>query len=195
MEKIQTTFIGDTDRKSLGEFEELFKLVESFMGYLPNAHLTMSERPELLKAFSSLAGAVFQSDGLDAGTKQLIALASSLSAGCKYCQAHTSHGAERAGIEEKKIADILNYSESEQFSESEKAVLDLAFAAGKVPNSSNQRHFDELIKYYSKKEIVDIVSVISLFGFLNRWNDTLGTALEDVPENFVNDKLKPLGWI
>ena len=195
MEKIQTTFIGDTDRKSLEEFEELFKLVESFMGYLPNAHLTMSERPELLKAFSSLAGAVFQSDGLDAGTKQLIALASSLSAGCKYCQAHTSHGAERAGIEEKKIADILNYSESEQFSESEKAVLDLAFAAGKVPNSSNQRHFDELIKYYSKKEIVDIVSVISLFGFLNRWNDTLGTALEDVPENFVNDKLKPLGWI
>ena len=195
MEKVQTTFIGDTDRKSLIEFEELFKLVESFMGYLPNAHLTMSERPELLKAFSGLAGAVFQSDGLDAGTKQLIALASSLSAGCKYCQAHTSHGAERAGIEEKKIADILNYSGSEEFSDSEKAVLDLAFAAGKVPNNSNQEHFDNLSKYYSKKEIVDIVSVISLFGFLNRWNDTLGTALEDVPENFVNDKLKPLGWI
>ena len=195
MEKIQTTFIGDTDRKSLVEFEELFKLVESFMGYLPNAHLTMSERPELLKAFSGLAGAVFQSDGLDAGTKQLIALASSLSAGCKYCQAHTSHGAERAGIEEKKIADILNYSESAQFSEPEKAILDLAFAAGKVPNNSNQEHFDNLSKYYSKKEIVDIVSVISLFGFLNRWNDTLGTALEEVPESFVNDKLKPLGWI
>ena len=195
MEKIQTTFIGDTDRKSLIEFEELFKLVESFMGYLPNAHLTMSERPELLKAFSGLAGAVFQSDGLDAGTKQLIALASSLSAGCKYCQAHTSHGAERAGIEVKKIADILNYSGSEEFSDSEKAVLDLAFAAGKVPNNSNQEHFDNLSKYYSKKEIVDIVSVISLFGFLNRWNDTLGTALEEVPENFVNDRLKPLGWI
>jgi len=195
MEKIQTTFIGDTDRKSLIEFEELFNLVESFMGYLPNAHLTMSERPELLKAFSGLAGAVFQSDGLDAGTKQLIALASSLSAGCKYCQAHTSHGAERAGIEEKKIADILNYSGSEEFSDSEKAVLDLAFAAGKVPNNSNQEHFDNLSKYYSKKEIVDIVSVISLFGFLNRWNDTLGTALEEVPENFVNDRLKPLGWI
>jgi AhpD family alkylhydroperoxidase len=187
MEKIPTTFIGDTYREDLKEFEELFKIVESFMGYLPNAHLTMSERPELLKSFSALAGVVFQSDGLDAGTKQLIALASSLSAGCKYCQAHTSHGAERAGIEEKKIADILNYSE--------RAVLDLAFAAGKVPNNSNQEHFDNLSKYYSKKEIIDIVSVISLFGFLNRWNDTLGTALEEVPESFVNDKLKPLGWI
>ena len=49
-------------------------------------------------------------------------------------------------------------------------------------------------KYFSKKEIIDIVSVIALFGYLNRWNDTLGTVLEDVPENFVENKLKPLGW-
>tara|TARA_B100001989_G_scaffold170806_1_gene123286 strand:+ start:1054 stop:1635 length:582 start_codon:yes stop_codon:yes gene_type:complete len=190
----ETTYIGKNLRDEASEFEDLFQFVESFMGYLPNAHLTMSERPELLKAFSGLAGTVFQSDGIDMGTKQLIALASSLASGCKYCQAHTSHGAERAGVEEKKIADILNYSESEEYSESERAVLDLAFAAGKVPNQSNQEHFDNLKKHFSKKEIVDIVSVISLFGFLNRWNDTLGTALEEVPENFIKNKLKPTGW-
>ena len=190
----ETTYIGKNLRDEASEFEDLFKFVESFMGYLPNAHLTMSERPELLKAFSGLAGTVFQSDGIDMGTKQLIALASSLASGCKYCQAHTSHGAERAGVEEKKIADILNYSESEEYSQSERAVLDLAFAAGKVPNQSNQEHFDNLKKHFSKKEIVDIVSVISLFGFLNRWNDTLGTALEEVPENFIKNKLKPTGW-
>ena len=190
----ETTYIGKNLRDEASEFEDLFQFVESFMGYLPNAHLTMSERPELLKAFSGLAGTVFQSDGIDMGTKQLIALASSLASGCKYCQAHTSHGAERAGVEEKKIADILNYSESEEYSESERAVLDLAFAAGKVPNQSNKDHFDNLKKHFSKKEIVDIVSVISLFGFLNRWNDTLGTALEEVPENFIKNKLKPTGW-
>jgi hypothetical protein len=33
-----------------------------------------------------------------------------------------------------------------------------------------------------------------MFGFLNRWNDTLGTKLEDVPKDFVEEKLKPLGW-
>ena len=190
----ETTYLGKNLREEASEFEDLFQFVESFMGYLPNAHLTMSERPELLKAFSGLAGTVFQSDGIDMGTKQLIALASSLASGCKYCQAHTSHGAERAGVEEKKIADILNYSKSEEYSESERAVLDLAFAAGKVPNQSNQEHFDNLKKHFSKKEIVDIVSVISLFGFLNRWNDTLGTALEEVPENFIKNKLKPTGW-
>ena len=49
-------------------------------------------------------------------------------------------------------------------------------------------------KYFSDGQIIDIVSVISMFGFLNRWNDTLGTKLEDVPKDFVEEKLKPLGW-
>ena len=189
------TFIGKTKREEYNEFEEIYKGVEAFMGYLPNAHLTMSESPGLLLAFSQLARTIFQSNSLDIQTKQLIALASSLSAGCKYCQAHTSHGADRAGVDQEKISQILNYTDSKKYSKEERAVLDLAFAAGKVPNMSTKKHFDNLRKYYSKQEIVDIVSVISLFGFLNRWNDTLGTALEEVPENFVNDKLKPLGWI
>ena len=145
-------------------------------------------------AFSGLASTVFQAEGIDIQTKQLIALASSLSSGCKYCQAHTSHGAERAGMKEEKIADILNYSESKNYTDKEKALLDLAFAAGVTPNKSTQSHFDNLKKYFSKKEIIDIVSVIALFGFLNRWNDTMGTVLEEVPESFVENKLRPLGW-
>ena len=189
------SFIGESKRESYKDFENLFQGVESFMGYLPNAHLTMAERPELLMAFSGLASTVFQAEGIDIQTKQLIALASSLSSGCKYCQAHTSHGAERAGINEEKIADILRYSESDKYSDAEKAVLDVAFASGRTPNQTTKEHFENLKKYYSKTQIVDIVSVISLFGYLNRWNDTMGTLLEDIPEEFVEKKLKPLGWV
>ena len=194
MKESKMTFNGESSRQDFMEFEELFNGVESFMGYLPNAYLSMAEQQALLSAFSGLAASVFQSEGIDIQTKQLIALASSLSSGCKYCQAHTSHGAERAGMENEKIVDILNYVESTKYSDKEKAVLDLSFAAGKTPNQSTQKHFDNLREHFSKKEIIDIVSVISLFGFLNRWNDTMGTSLEDVPDNFVENKLKPLGW-
>ena len=191
---MKQTFIGGKKREDFSEFEELFQRVESFMGYVPNAHLTMAEKPELLLAFSNLAMTIFQSEGIDMETKQLIALASSLSSGCKYCQAHTSHGAERAGTKEEKIAEILNYTESKHYSEKERAVLNLAFASGRAPNESKSEHFSELKKYFSDGQIIDIVSVISMFGFLNRWNDTLGTKLEDVPKDFVEEKLKPLGW-
>ena len=189
------SFLGESNRHQFEQFDNLFNGVESFMGYLPNAHLLMAERPELLMSFSNLASTIFQAEGIDIQTKQLIALASSLSSGCKYCQAHTSHGAERAGVSANKISDILKYTESDLYDDKERALLDLAFAAGKTPNECNKNHFDQLKKYFSKKEIIDIVSVISLFGYLNRWNDTLGTILEDIPEEFVEDKLKPLGWI
>jgi uncharacterized peroxidase-related enzyme len=188
------SFIGESKRESYKDFENLFQGVESFMGYLPNAHLAMAERPELLIAFSGLASTVFQAEGIDIQTKQLIALVSSLSSGCKYCQAHILHGAERVGMKEEKIVDIFNYSESKNYIDKEKVLLDLAFAAGITPNKSTQSHFDNLKKYFSKKEIIDIVSVIALFGFLNRWNDTMGTVLEEVPESFVENKLRPLGW-
>ena len=189
------SFLGESNRHQFEQFDNLFNGVESFMGYLPNAHLLMAERPELLMNFSNLASTIFQAEGIDIQTKQLIALASSLSSGCKYCQAHTSHGAERAGVNANKISDILKYTESDLYDDKERALLDLAFAAGKTPNECNKNHFDQLKKYFSKKEIIDIVSVISLFGYLNRWNDTLGTVLEDIPEEFVEDNLKPLGWI
>ena len=192
---MQQTYIGGKKREDFADFEELFKGVEAFMGYVPNAHLTMAEKPELLKAFSNLAMTIFQSNSIDMQTKQLIALASSLSSGCKYCQAHTSHGAERAGADKKKIAEILKYKESNSYSEEERAILDLAFASGRTPNESNEVHFQELKKYFSDDQIIDIVSVISMFGFLNRWNDTLGTKLENVPKGFVEEKLKPLGWL
>ena len=191
---MQHNHIRGEAREAFLEFEELFKAVENSMGYLPNAYLGMAKRPELLKSFSSLIMAIFTQEGLSPGLRQLIALACSLSAGCKYCQAHTSHGAERAGINQQKIAEILKYNDSELYAENERAVVDLAFAAGETPNRSSKEHFDELKKYFSDEVITDIVSVISIFGFLNRWNDTLGTELEGMPSDFIKNDLKPLGW-
>ena len=186
--------IGGDSRDKFPELEPIFAAVEGAMGYLPNAYLGMAKRPELLKAFSGLVATIFASEGIDQASRQLIALAVSLSAGCKYCQAHTSHGAERAGVSDEKISAILNYTDSDHFSNKEKALLDLAYASGRTPNESNKEHFTELKKHYSEEQITDIVSVISIFGFLNRWNDTLGTALEDVPKDYVEQNLRPLGW-
>ena len=188
------SYIDTKKREDFPEFEEYFKLVESFMGYLPNSYLLMADKPELLEAFAKMSSAVFNTVSLDAQSKQLIALASSLSSGCKYCQSHTSHGAERAGVTNDKIADILNYQNSEYYDAKEVALLDLAFASGEVPNGATKMHFDNLEKYYSKQQIIDIVSVISFFGFLNRWNDTFGTEIELVPAQYISEVLKPKNW-
>ena len=181
-------------REDFPEFKDLFDLVESFMGYLPNAYLLMADKPDLMQAFAKMSASVFSADVLDIPTKQLIALASSLSAGCKYCQSHTSHGAERAGVPNEKIAEILNYQTSEYYEAKEVALLDLAFASGEVPNKATKAHFEKLKEFYSKEQILEVVAVISFFGFLNRWNDTFGTEIEEIPANYLSEKLKPKNW-
>ena len=185
------SFLGGDSRENFSDQEDLFKVIEGFMGYLPNSHLSMAVNPQLNQSFAALWNNFLITK--NCRTMQLLP-ASSLSSGCKYCQAHTSHGAHQAGVNEEKINDILRYQESSHYDDSEKAVLDLAFAAGKTPNQAEQEHFDNLLKYFSNEQITDMVAVISLFGFLNRWNDTLGSHLEDVPNSFVEEKLKPLGW-
>ncbi len=54
--------------------------------------------------------------------------------------------------------------------------------------------FEALSSFYSEQEIVELVAVISMFGFLNRWNDTMATELEAGPLAFAGRQLGPVGW-
>ena len=70
----------------------------------------------------------------------------------------------------------------------------LARDAALVPNCSTPEHFEDLRSHFSDTQIVEIVAVISLFGWLNRWNDTLATELEDEPLHFGSKHLEDHGW-
>jgi uncharacterized peroxidase-related enzyme len=125
---------------------------------------------------------------------QLTAFASSLAVGCRYCQAHTAHNAHRQGLDQAKIDDVLKYETSAAYSDAERAVLALALAAGAVPNETTSEHFSALREHFSERQIVQLVGVIALFGFLNRWNDTMATELEAAPVAFGAQHLQEIGW-
>jgi hypothetical protein len=72
--------------------------------------------------------------------------------------------------------------------------LDFAIAAASVPNTVTDGMFAELRKNWTDEQIVEIVGVIALFGFLNRWNDTLATPLEDEPIEIGQKYLARGGW-
>ena len=62
------------------------------------------------------------------------------------------------------------------------------------PNAIEPANFDALRTFFSEREIVEIGAAISLFGFLNRWNDTFATELEPVAAYFGNNTLTEAGW-
>jgi uncharacterized peroxidase-related enzyme len=187
--------IEPLDRSAMAEFEPAFEQIEQAVGFVPNSMLTMGRSPELLRGFAALSGAVLSSCSIEPGLRQLVALVASQSAGCRYCQAHTSHGAEKMGVEASKIAAAFEFETSALFDEGERAVLRVARDAACVPNRTTDAQFEALREHFDERSIVDIVAVISLFGWLNRWNDTMATELESGPSAFAAETLGAGGWV
>ena len=186
--------IKSLDRNSVPQFKELFDHYVNTRGFVPNSILTMSRRPEIAEAFMALNKAVLYEGTVAEETKMLISLIASQAAGCRYCQAHMANLANKYNASRDKIAAVWEYRQSPLFSDAERAALDLAFHASLVPNQAGEEHFGALKKHYSDSEIVEIVASISLFGYLNRWNDTMATSLEDFPHSVASELLAGTDW-
>ena len=177
--------LSPLDQSDLPEsIRPLLEMADGMMGFVPNDLYVMARNPALLQALGGLVGAVYGQGSLDPGLKRLIGYIASTAAGCTYCRSHTAHGAHRAGIDNEKIAKAWEYETSDLFTEAERAALRVAQGAGATPNSVTDQDFEKLKKHYSDDEIIEIVAVISMFGFLNRWNATMATEIEHEPGEY-----------
>lgn len=178
------------------EIEQLMEGMVVNMGFPANSFLTMAHWPELALAFANLARVVnFTESELPTSTKRLIGHVVSRSSGCNYCSAHTGFQATRSGgVEAEKIEAAFEYETNPLFNDAERAALRVAQAAASVPNAVTDADFEDLKKHYNDRQIVEIVGQISVFGFLNRWNDTMATELESTPIKYGEAHLADSGW-
>ena len=178
--------------------QEVKKLAEFFnetLGFCPNSVLTMQIRPAIARSFIELNKAVMENKGnVTSALKRLIAYVSSNATGCRYCQAHAIRAAERYGANQEQLNKVWEYKTHQAFNEAERAALDFSIAASIIPNNVTKEIQRNLHKYWNDGEIVEMLGVISLFGFLNRWNDSMGTTLEDDAIDSGKTYLKPTGW-
>ena len=186
--------VRPVERADLPHHEETFQAVEEALGVLPNSTLTMARWPELMQAFAQLNAVVMAERRVSGVLKQMVAAAVSTAAGCAYCQAHSSHVAQRRGADQEKIAAVWEFETSPLFSEAERAALRVAQGAGVTPNVVRDEDMAELLRHFDEEQVVEIVAVISNFGFLNRWNDTMGTELERSPLAWSREHLARAGW-
>ena len=200
------------------DYELILKEAKRSMGFVPNSLRVMAQKPNILGSFSILFANIkgFSNSatspwiGLKVAIKNLIWTAkarknskqevptylkdlighvTSNAAGCRYCQAHTAHTAHENGVSIEKLQAVWDFKSSSLFSDSERAALDIALAAGQTPNQVTKDHHKVLAEYFSPPQIVEIMSVIAVFGFLNRWNDTMATELEEEPFQFAQEHL------
>ena len=155
----------------------------------------MMHRPRIASAFLEMNQAVMENKGrVTSALKRLIAYLSSMTTGCRYCEAHAIRAAVRYGSEEDKLQNIWDYKTYPAFTDAERAAFDLAIAASSVPNAVDDEIAENMRAHWEEGEIVEIMGVIALFGYLNRWNDSMGTQLEEPAAEDGNNLLAGHGW-
>ena len=60
-----------------------------------------------------------------------------------------------------------------------KIAIEFAIAAAAQPNAVTDELFARMKQHWSEGQIVEITAVVAHFGFMNRWNDTMATELEE----------------
>jgi len=172
-----------------------FAIFERILGFVPNSLLTMQRRPAIVKAFGVLTEAVMDPEGtVDPGFKRLLAHFSSRAAGCQYCEAHSLIAANLHAVSQEKLDAIWEYKTSSLYTPAERAGLDYALAAGTIPNGVDEEIISKLKAHWNDDQIVEMLAAISLYGFLNRWNDSMATEIEEAPIAMGERVLRKGGW-
>jgi alkylhydroperoxidase family enzyme len=151
--------------------------------------------PELMAIFRNLIELVMVShNNLSRQLRSELFTMASIAGGCQHCQAHGAYALHLMGVEAGRIRDIWAFEQSPAFLEEEKAALRLARDGASVPNAVEPGHLAELRKHYSDRQIVEMLAVISLAGWFNRWNNSIATVTDQESVDWAAVNLRPVGW-
>ena len=191
MARVPPVSLEDSTERNLWEF------ADTNWGFVPNSFRTLVRKPELAEVCRELADVIMARPGRTSiQLRWLVAHVTSRAAGCKYCSAHSGHFSEEKGVVERaKLDAVWNFESDDNFDEAERAALRVGLHAGFTPNAVTDEMMAELRKHYDDEAVVEIVSVISLFGFFNRWNDTMMTDLEAGPLVYAQRHMNGTDWV
>jgi uncharacterized peroxidase-related enzyme len=180
--------------EDLGALQPAFSVFRNRMGFIANSGLIMARRPEIVMALASLSKAILEGGEVSLALKNCICQIASWTTGCLYCQAHFANNVTRSGVPDEKLEALWDYERSPLFSEAERAALRFAQLASQVPNAVTDADFATLQAHWDDGQIVEILATVCYVGFLNRWNDSLATTLEEIPTKAAEAHLKSTSW-
>jgi len=163
--------------------------------YQNRQNLEIFAWPEMMGIFQDLVEMVMVSpNNLSRQLRSELFTMASVAGGCQHCQAHGAYTLHMMGVDPDRIRDIWTFEQSAEFTDAEKAALRIARDGATVPNMVEPKHFTDLRTHYSDRQIVEVLSVISLAGWYNRWNNSIATVTDQESIDWAEDNLKAVGW-
>ncbi len=168
--------------------KELYQEIEDTIGMkkIPNGLMAASIDYDITKwVWQGEKNIMLRDSSIPRHLKEVIAIAVSKNNACKYCVGAHSMMLKAIGFDSKKIEELNIDYQSSSLSEKDKAILDLAL---KVSNESykilEKDHENLRTKYgMTDQQILEVITIASLFNFINRFVDALGVELELVEQS------------
>lgn len=162
--------------------------------YQDRQEFEMGHWPELRETWNQMIQLVFPEREVSGELKQLVFTVASLASGCRHCQSHGAYHLHKIGVSDEKIQALWSFETSDLFTDAERAALRLAMAAGVAPNMTEPENFVEMRQHFTNIQIIEILAVIAVGGYLNRWNDTIATVTDQESIDFADQVLRQVGW-
>ena len=152
--------------------KEAFERMREKRGKVTNIYKALAHKPNILKTIGPFVASVQQPDELDAKLKERIILRVSGINRSAYCSHAHRQISAKMGFTEDEIDEMGNPATA-NIDQSEKAALRYAEAMTVNPGNIPEDVFDDLKKYYSDSQIVEITAIAALYNMINRFNEAL----------------------
>lgn len=144
-----------------------------------------AKTPGLLVGYGLFEGAVARAHRVDERLKVLAELKAAALTQCEWCIDIGSPIAYRAGVSEAQLLALAHYPDSDEFSELEKLVLDLAVGISSTPVSVSDELFSALRTHLDDAQLVELTNVIAVENMRGRFNLALGIGAAGFSEGMV----------
>jgi uncharacterized peroxidase-related enzyme len=152
--------------------KEVYEKFEKETGKVPEWVKVMAHSPNILKEFTELFKAIMVEKEIKSLLKWKIALVVSETLKCPFCVSVTQKMLKQLGADEETIEKVKDLSTEDQ------EILELVKDITLDGHLDKPELFIKLKEEFSEAQIVEIVSVIGLFNYINRFNNTLGVLPE-----------------
>jgi alkylhydroperoxidase family enzyme len=155
--------------------KNIYNNFEETAGSVPEWVQVMAHSPQILEGFTHLFKSVMKEGKVESLLKWKIGYTVSEMLKCPFCVDVTEKMLKKLGIDKEGLENIKN---KDNISDKEEELLKMVEDITDNGNIDNRDLFDSFISKFDYEEAVEIVSVIGLFNYINRFNNTFGVLPE-----------------
>ena len=153
----------------------VYERFEEETGGVPEWVKVMAHRPEILKEFVELFKVIMGEGKIERLLKWKIALVVSQTLKCPFCVDVSEKMLNKLGATEEIIEKI---KAKDALPSEEKEILELVKDVTLDGHLDKPEIFEKLKEKFTPEQIIEIISVMGLFNYINRFNNTLAILPE-----------------